>query len=138
MDVDWFSDKYFVNRFDFAKANASLQLDPAWFPGLFTSSPAIVWKFVYRPYINRTPEFVYVPFRKCKSLDHITKEDDFIYRWNLAWESGHCRADVFAGHLPSKLDWLSKFAGSNVYLLPDSQPKYEAYSPLSSFAGGFY
>ena len=41
------AEKYLKSLFDNEKANASAQLDPAWFPGLFTMSPAFLWNFVW-------------------------------------------------------------------------------------------
>ena len=73
MTTDWTSEKYFKSLFDNEKANASAQLDPAWFPGLLLCSPAFLWNFVYRPLHHRDPEFVYVPFQKRRDMPTFLK-----------------------------------------------------------------
>ncbi len=70
---------------------------------------------------------MYVPFQKQKVT---TEEDVVIHKWNMCWESGHLRRYLFEDKLPTQLKWLEKFEDMNLYLLPDTKPKYEVYIPL--------
>jgi hypothetical protein len=83
------------------------------------------------------PEFVYIPlFHKEKIRDdYFTKASLTITQWNALWESGQLRPDlcpqVLQRDFPHKLNWLKKYKGTNLYLIPDAgKVKYDAYIPL--------
>jgi hypothetical protein len=125
----WLSPQYFAPRFDMRKVDPAKGLDPAWFPGLCSLSSAFIWDFAFRPSERRTPEFVRVPFRKRSTPQDISPEDMLIYSWNMTWEIGHLRQQLFKLNFPPGLAWLSKFPASNLYLLPDTNA-YEVNFPL--------
>ncbi len=103
------------------------ELDPEVYPRLYNLSSAFFYRYIPRPLNERTPEFVYVPFEAQK---HTTEENLVIHQWNICWESGQLRNMLFEDKLPPRLKWLEKFEDVNLYLLPDTRPKYEAYVPL--------
>jgi len=102
-------------------------LDPEIYPRLYNISSAFIYQYMCRPLNEKAPEFVYVPFRSHKAT---SEEDVAIHEWNMSWEAGQLRNEIFEDRLPAKLEWLKKFDGANLYLLPDTKPKYEAYVPL--------
>jgi hypothetical protein len=49
MEIDFSLEKYCKSLVDTARIRAADGLDPSWFPGLFTITPAASWSFLYRP-----------------------------------------------------------------------------------------
>jgi hypothetical protein len=106
---------------------------PERFPRLMNLSAAFMWSFVPKPETTSDPEFAYVPvdIRKPFADKRSLETQVTIVQWNAIWEAGHLRADVCDGILPKGLKWLQRFAGTNIYLLPDpGDTKYEAIQPL--------
>ena len=107
-------------------------LDRDIFPGLYNISSAFFYQFMPQPLSSDLPEFVYIPFKA-----HQKKRDSYwtdchiaLNQWNLSWEAGQLRHELFEDKLPTQLKWLERFEDANIYLLPDTNPKYEAYLPL--------
>ncbi len=117
-------DEDFFKNFELAYGD---ELDPEIFPQLYNISSAFLYQYIFRPLSESSPEFVYVPFQAHKVT---TDEDVAIHKWNMSWEAGQLRSELFEDDLPAQLKWLEKFDGANLYLLPDTKPKYEAYIPL--------
>jgi hypothetical protein len=103
------------------------ELAPENYPRLFNLSTAFEYQYIFRPRVKKTPEFVYVPF--CSHPD-TTNEDIFIHQWDMFWEAGHLREKFFEKKLPQSLSCLKRFDEANLYLLPNTKPRYEAYTPL--------
>jgi hypothetical protein len=56
-----------------------------------------------------------------------------ITEWNALWEAGQLRGEFFPymDDFPRELNWLKKYKGKNLYLIPDGQNvKYDAFIPL--------
>lgn len=107
------------------------ELDPEIFPQLFNISSAFVYQYMVRPLSERSPEFVYVPWQIPWQTDkHNVEEEVAFHEWNMSWEAGQLRSELFEDKLPAQLKWLMKFSNVNLYLLPDTRPKYGAYIPL--------
>jgi hypothetical protein len=130
MSVNFLFKPYIKTLCDNGLYKISAQIEPACFPCLFTSSPTFEWNFIFRPTTIQPPEFVYVPVPNNRDFERLSEDDKAVYQWESEMEGDHLQSDLLSGRLPPKFAWMSKFAGSNVYLLPGSQPKYEAYSPL--------
>ncbi len=122
-----FSKEYDEDLFKKLELASGDELDPEIFPELYNISSAFLYQYIPRPLSERLPEFAYIPFRTHK---YTTDEDVAIHKWNMSWESGQLRGELFKDDLPAQLKWLEKFDGVNLYLLPDTKPKYEAYIPL--------
>ena len=108
------------------------QLDRDVFPQLYNMSSAFVYQFMPQPLSSNLPEFVYIPFKT-----HQKRGDSYwrdchlaLTEWNMSWEAGQLRHELFENKLPAQLKWLERFEDANLYLLPDTNPKYEAYIPL--------
>ena len=60
------------------------------YPGLYNISSRMIYRFLPRPIVQKQPEFLYIPDRgRC------TKLTVFISQWNIAWEAGQLRKDMF-------------------------------------------
>ncbi len=81
---------------------------------------------------SNLPEFVYIPLktRQKKGDSHWTNCHVALHEWNISWEASQLRHEIFEDKLPAQLKWIRKFEDANIYLLPDTTPKYEAYLPL--------
>jgi hypothetical protein len=117
-------DEDFFKKFELASGD---ELDPDIFPQLYNISSAFLYQYIFRPLSESPPEFVYVPFQ---AHEVTTEEDLAFHKWNMCWEEGQLRGELFEDELPAQLKWLKKFEGANLYLLPDTKPRYEAYIPL--------
>lgn len=122
-----FSKEYDEDFFKNYELASGEELDSEIFPQLFNISSAFLNQYIFMPLSESSPEFVYVPFKAHKVT---TDEDVAFHRWNMCWEAGQLRGKLFKDNLPAQLKWLEKFDGANLYLLPDTKPKYEAYIPL--------
>lgn len=109
--------------------------DPAVFPELYNLSAAFMFRFLARPNKPKRPEFLYIPIdgglRK-----RTTELAGVMGQWNLAWESAQLRPESIAhrknwnGIFKEILPDLSALNDRNVYLLPDSRKRFDAYLPL--------
>jgi len=99
------------------------------FPHLYNLSSAFFYSQIPVPREYKKPEFVFIKdYSSFKRHSEITVT---IAEWNMIWESGHLRADFFWQKLPTKLNWLKKFEGVNLYLVPDNKSlPFYTYAPL--------
>jgi hypothetical protein len=84
---------------------------PRCFPSFRTLSAAFICSFVPLPDEKLAPEYVTVPVRG-------VEERLFVSEWNTMWEAGYLRSMRDEAALPPAFEWLSRFQGHNVYLLP--------------------
>jgi hypothetical protein len=101
------------------------ELDPEIFPELYNLSSAFTYQYMVRPTSERSPEFVYIPWQIHKKA---AEEEVAFHKWNICWEAGQLRSEIFEEKWPEQ--WIRKFNDVNLYLLPDTRPKYGAYIPL--------
>lgn len=101
------------------------KLNPEMYPSMFNISAVFFFQFTPVPKEIRTPEFVYIPLPKKRH----TRTEIAICDWNLMWEAGHLRPHGVI-QIPRNLKWLTKFEDTNIYLLPGTPTRYEAYSVL--------
>jgi hypothetical protein len=124
------STKYSIPVWDMHTIDPTKGLDPSWFPGLNNRTSAHIVDFAFHPVERPLPEFVYVPFQKNRDPDNPSDEDVIVYNWDTEWEIGQMRSKIYKHHYPPSLAWLNNYRDANLYLLPDSRPRYEAYAPL--------
>ena len=113
------------------------------YPELYNLSSRFLYRFLPRPVEQKQPEFLYVPdIRKSSKLTLL------ISKWNIAWEAGQLRKDMFVNdetlHTFDDMPMLERhnffkvvsalkhLNSQNVYLLPDTKNRYEAYVSLYS------
>src|SRR5712692_2500139 len=109
-------------------------LQPENYPHLGNISARFVYQLMPRPTVPRAPEYVYIPLEL--PTGHKLKEDAtlrlelLIAQWNMCWEAGHLRHDMFADDLPPELQWLEHLDEQNIYLIPQvAFHHYYAYAP---------
>lgn len=108
------------------------EVTPEFFPALRNISAAFLFQFLPIPKTRTIPEFVYVPIRKLVDF----RRTGVIAEWNLAWESGVLRHDMFKGKGRSRprygYGWLERFpAGHDLRLVPlVGRTRYQGYAPL--------
>jgi hypothetical protein len=105
------------------------ELTPDIFPRLGNMSAAWIFRFLPVP-VNPPPppEYVYVPSRT-----NDVKRDLFIAEWNLAWESGLVRHQMFHDFrkIPRKLRWITNFKETDLRFVPlENGCRYPGYAPL--------
>jgi hypothetical protein len=104
------------------------------YPHLATIASGFLFDFVPVPKQPLPPEFVYITYdparMRFREDDEISQIEQAIIRWNWIWEAGHIRQDFFAEELPASLAWVCSHRDVNLYLLPDTGLRYEAYAPL--------
>jgi len=103
------------------------------FPHLYNISSAFIYQFLPHEITRTNPEFVYIRHttEEMKNRDLAREKELAISEWNLAWEAGQLRYDIYNEELPSSLQWLSRYQDQNIYLLPRfSFHRLEAYSPI--------
>jgi hypothetical protein len=110
-------------------------LKPTSYPKLDNLSAGHIYTFIPRPTKLEPPEFVYVPgpYREPLDDNYSTKAFVTITKWNALWEAGQLRPEFLPSEkdFPKELNWLKKYKGSNLYLIPEGQNvKYDAYVPL--------
>jgi DNA-binding CsgD family transcriptional regulator len=108
-------------------------LDPEEYPRLSTISAASFYSFVPVLSTPTTPELVYVP--EPKGGDGRLSFFGAVGQWNLLWESGSIRQELFADQRadwPSTLQWLfeEKYKDRNILLVPDAGSRLDGYTPL--------
>ena len=106
------------------------------YPNCYNISGGLAgWRMLPIPASPPPPaEYVHVPMR---DIQHSADEDqmklgNFIARWNMAWESGPLRTQIFfEDEVPEKLLWLDKYPGVDFRLVfgGKSSP-YVAYEPI--------
>jgi hypothetical protein len=110
--------------------------DPGVYPELYNLSAAFMFRFLPRPTEVAKPEFLYLPLGR-ESPKHL-ELTGIMGHWNFAWEAAQLRSEIIA----RRREWrsikrnilpdLSSLRGRNVYLLPDSEKRLDAYLPLYS------
>lgn len=106
------------------------QIDKHSYPCLRTISSAFIFQFQAVPNIVEQPEYVYIPERFLLG-EQGRNISLFISEWNMSWESAQARFDLFGDNFPKQLEWLEKFKGNNIYLIPYGKDnKYGSYSPI--------
>jgi hypothetical protein len=105
--------------------------DPAIYPELYNLSAAFLFRFLARPDTAMRPEFLYVPVgRSGKSRLELT---GIIGEWNLAWETAQLRPVTIGEREECKkilaeiLPDLSTLKDRNVYLVPDTKKRFDAF-----------
>jgi hypothetical protein len=109
------------------------ELDAENHPRLYNISSAFLYRHLPIPKTKTQPEFVYIPLpnEEDSNSEARLEVEVTISKWNMAWESGQLRSDIFRKHLPESLNVLKKYQGENVYLLPRlSFHRYDAYRPI--------
>ena len=104
-------------------------LAPELFPRLWNVSGAFFYQFIPEPLQQRPPEHVYVeiPTVSKGSNSARIRTQLLLMKWNLAWEAGHLRHDLFGEEFPIGLQWLERFVEHNIYLVPrHSWHRYDA------------
>jgi len=103
------------------------------FPQLYNISAAFFYRFLPRPVHRRAPEYVYVPTAGEGQDAQDATRSTLLHtaEWNMTWEAGRLRQDMFAEKLPSRLQWLRDYEEENIYLVPRVwEHHYYAYTPL--------
>ena len=103
------------------------------YPHLGNISARFIYQLMPRPTFPKAPEYVYVKLPASQELgdDATLRLELLIARWNMCWEAGHLRHDMFADDLPPELQWLEHLDEQNVYLIPQvAFHHYYAYTPL--------
>ena len=99
------------------------------FPNLWNLSSAFFFGHLPVPKDNKKPEFVFI--KDYYEEKRFTEKSMTIAEWNMIWEVGHLRTDFFWRKLPKELEWLKKYEGENIYLVPDQKDyPYQTYCPL--------
>jgi hypothetical protein len=103
-------DEDFFKEFELASGD---ELGSDIFPQLYNISSAFLYQYIFRPLPESPPEFVYVPF----NADKVTTEEDLAFhKWNMCWEAGQLRSQLFEDELPAQLKWLKEFGGGQIYI----------------------
>ncbi len=108
------------------------RLHPEVFPQLDNVSAGWTFRVVIRPAERKPPEYVYIPVSVSGLSGKALSERLLtIILWNMMWESGQLRYDLFEERLSPDLHWLENFADENLYLVLKAPfHRYEAYAPL--------
>jgi hypothetical protein len=112
--------------------------NPAVFPELYNLSGAFLYQFLPRPKEVARPEFLFLPSPKRGTKNPSVAEfAGVLGQWNIAWEAGQLRSRVvFSSTERRKLfkaiPALSSTHDRNVYLLPNTAKRFDAYLPLYS------
>lgn len=112
---------------------AGEELTAEQFPQMYNLSAAFIFQFLPIPKQRVLPEYVYLETCSEGTLSPDERAEVLvaISQWNMAWEAGQLRHDMFNEKLPAELKWLSKFENQNIYLLPKTaHHKYDTYSAL--------
>jgi hypothetical protein len=97
------------------------------FPGMFL-------KFL--PVMTTTPptEYVRLPagcFQASDNLPAEAVEGLFCTQWNLAWESGPIREQIYERKIPESLRWIHRYPERNFAFVPGTgSARYAEFSPL--------
>lgn len=112
------------------------------YPQLYNLSAAFLYRFLPRPIERKEPEFLYFPNKSNSSKIAV-----LISEWNFAWEAGQLRKDIVDLNRFSSIDdevllvrqnlskvksVLKHLNNQNIYLIPDTKNRFEAYIPLYS------
>ena len=109
------------------------ELDPAAFPALDNLSAAFFYRFLPIPDERQPPEFVYVPSTLHAGIQEGPElhQSVTVTSWNICWEAGQLRHELFADELPDGLRWLGGHTSDNIFLLPrPNRHRYFAYAVL--------
>ncbi len=112
--------------------------NPSVFPELSKLSGAFLYQFLPRPKELARPEFLFLPSpKRGMKKPSVTEFAGILGQWNIAWEAGQLRSKVvFSSKERRKifkaLPALSSTDDRNVYLLPDTAKRFDAYLPLYS------
>lgn len=102
------------------------ELTPDTFPALYNLSAAFFFQFLPIPKDQTTPEYVYVPLKK-----RDWAVEAIIAEWNLAWESGILRHEMFRAKSKPEYRWLDRFPKHDLRFVPlRGQSRYPGYASL--------
>ncbi|MEQ8735980.1 MAG: hypothetical protein RIC29_13730 [Rhodospirillaceae bacterium] len=110
------------------------------YPELTNFSARFFYRFLPIPEKPQLPRFLYIPFSSVQldgASDHRLRLLGAIAKWNIAWEAGQFRHEMFGpdqeeDSVHDIVPSLSRVQGQNVYLLVDSPKRFDAYLPLYS------
>ena len=105
-------------------------LDRDIFPHCGNLSGAFFYRLLPNPVERFPPEVIHVKTERTgESMLELT---GFIASWNMAWESGHLRPQMFARkEFPEEVKWLRNCEDANIYLVPHSKSNnYYAHQHL--------
>ena len=107
-------------------------LQPEVYPEFTSMPPELLVRFVPIPAQVPQAEFLYVPSTAPpRDTDEQIKTALFVNEWNICWESGQLRHQMFGEDVPQCLQWLRNYADRNVFLLPrGATHQYHALAPL--------
>jgi hypothetical protein len=112
--------------------------NPSVFPELYNLSGAFMYQFLPRPKELARPEFLFLPSPKRGTNNpRVAEFAGVIGQWNIAWEAGQLRSKIVFSNKERRkifktLPALSSADDRNVYLLPDTAKRFDAYLPLYS------
>ncbi|MBI5784559.1 MAG: sigma-70 family RNA polymerase sigma factor [Rhodocyclales bacterium] len=112
--------------------------NPATYPELYNLSAAFLYRFMARPLERSRPEFLYLPFlQNAPRSKTILELTGLMGEWNMAWEQGQLRSQTIFyrkewSRLKRKVPLLKELQNRNVYLLPNTEKRFNAYLPLFS------
>lgn len=112
------------------------QLNGDEYPNCYNVSAGLMgWRFLPVPETPpRLPEYVHIPVPRFGDVadEESWRLVNFTTRWNLAWEAGPLRTQLFEeADVPERLRWLDKHPGVDFRLIPQGAANpYVAYEPL--------
>ncbi len=105
-------------------------VDVSEYPHLTNFPAGAFYKCLPIPTKRKPPEFVLFnpPTRESGRYWEVAVP---LSEWNMAWESGQDRINLFWDRLPTELQWLQRFDECNLYVLPSGKGmEYYTYGPL--------
>ncbi len=109
------------------------ELTPELHPRLGTF-PGMLMRFLPVMKVLPPTEYVRLPpgcFQASESLPAEHVESLFCTEWNMAWEAGPIREQVFERKVPPSLQWIHRYPEKNFAFVPSSGPaRYAEFSPL--------
>lgn len=100
------------------------------YPVLENLSAAFVFSCLPIPKEDENPEYVYIDYKNLRKTKPM-EASGFVSQWNLAWESGNFKYELFHDKMPKELSWIDQYSDKNIYLVPlYSFHKYSCSAPL--------
>jgi len=97
------------------------------FPCSGTLPPSLIYRLLPVPINQKPAEFIHFNYDESKR-DH--EVETFIFEWNIAWETGHLRYQMFQKRIPKQLGWLKDYHDSNLFIIPENKHNYYAHQHL--------